>query len=101
MSKEEIVRVARRIVAREIDPVLGCRLIVRLQGPLSDEQRQDQDLLTVVGIESETDQFPLGEARSQWDPEALANQDRQRAEYLGNIETALFEACRSIIEKFA
>lgn len=101
MSKQEIARVARRIVAKEIDPVLGCRLIVRLQGPLSDAERQDQDLLTVVGIESETDHFALGEARSQWDPAALANQDRQRTEYLERIETTLYEACRSIIEKYA
>lgn len=101
MSKKEIVDVARRILAKEIDPLLGCRWIVQHQDALSDDERQDEDLLTIVGIESETDGSPLGEVRSQWDPAALALQDRKRAEYLGSVEGALYEACRSIIEKFA
>jgi tRNA G37 N-methylase Trm5 len=101
VSKQEIVAVARRILAKEIDPLVGCRSIVRHQDALSDEERRDQDLLTLVGIESETDHFPLGDVRLRWDPEALAHQDRQRAEYLQTVEGTLYDACSSIIEKFS
>ena len=101
MSRTEIVSIARRIVAKEIDPLLGCRLIVRHQGSLLDVERQDPSLLVLVGVESETDHFPLGEVRSHWDPSALAQQDRQRAEYLQRVEKDVLDACRAIIVKYS
>jgi hypothetical protein len=99
-SKQKIVGLARRIVAREIDPLEGCRLIVQFQGELSDGERRDPDFATLVGVESETDHFPTGAAREHWDPDALAEQDQQRAEYLQKNETFVLEACRGIIDKF-
>jgi hypothetical protein len=100
MSKHEIATIARRILAREIDPLEGCRWVVRHQHALSEEERRDPDLTVLVAIESETDHFATGIARRQWDRGALAEQDRQRTEYLQRNERFLFEACKALIEKF-
>ena len=35
----------------------------------------DEDLLTFVGIDSETDTFPIGQVRKYWDAIALARED--------------------------
>ena len=101
MSKEEIVIIAGRVLAKEMDPLEGCRWIVRHQEALSEEERQDPNFVRLVGIESETDHFAMGVARQHWDPRALAEQDRERAEYLQRVEGNLFEACRGIIAKFS
>jgi|SRR4051794_19843774 hypothetical protein len=101
MSKQKIVGLARDIVGREIDPLEGCRRIVQFQADLSDEERRDPDFATLAGVESETDHFPTGAAREHWDPDALAEQDQQRAEYLQRNVAYVLEACRGIIDKFS
>ena len=101
MSKETIVAIARQVLAKEIDPLEGCRAIVRNQGGLSAEERDDPDLTTLVAIESETDDLPMGTVRDLWDSKALAQQDRRRAKYLSRVKSDLFKACRALIERFA
>jgi len=66
MSKEQIVRIARQVLADEIDPLEACRAIVRSQDGLSDTERDDPDLTTLLAIESETDDLPMGRVRELW-----------------------------------
>jgi hypothetical protein len=101
VSKTELVSVAAQVLANEMDPLEGCRWIVRHQSALSEEERLDPSFVRLVGIESETDQFAMGVARQNWDAQALAEQDVRRAEYLRRVQLDLLEACRLIIEKFS
>jgi hypothetical protein len=100
-TNQEIVSVAARVLAGQMDPIEGCRWIVRHQSLLSEEQRRDAAILTLVGIESETDHFAVGAARQNWEPDALAQQDLRKAEYLHRIEPSLLEACKAIVAKFS
>ena len=99
MSKREIVTIATQILNGEIDPLEGCRRIVRQQGTLSEAERRDPDFATLVGIESETDAFPSSEARQHWDARALAELDRERAVYVERNRKWLVDACRAIVSK--
>jgi hypothetical protein len=101
VTKKDIVEVAGRILANEMDPLEGCRWIVRHQQLLSAEERHDADFLTLVGIESETDTFAMGAVRERWSPEALAEQDRYREEYLARVRRDLLDACSAIIAKLS
>lgn len=101
MSKKEIVTVAARVLSREMDPIEGCRWIVRHQSSLSEIERRDPAVLTLVGIDSETDHFAIGTARQNWEPHALAEQDSRKEEYLQRIEDSLFEACKAIVGRFS
>jgi hypothetical protein len=96
-----VLTVARQIVAGEIDPLEGCRAIVHVGVDLRTEDRDDPDFLILRGIESETDHFPMGVVRQQWDEIALAEQDRLRAAYLERNRESLIEACWSIIRKYS
>jgi hypothetical protein len=99
MTRSEIAVIARRILTREIDPIDGCRAIVRRQGVLSSEERGDPDFRVLVAIESETDHIPAQDSRDRWSAMALREKDRQRAEYLARNELALRDACKALVEK--
>lgn len=100
MTRQEIITTAEQILARQVDPLEGCRSIVQSQSRLSEEDRLDPDLLTLVGIDSETDHFPTGDVRQRWNPESLRLLDAQRLEYLARNESLLREACSALIKKF-
>lgn len=101
MAKKEIVEIACRVVAGEVDLLEGCRAIVRNQDGLTDEDRNDPDLMTLVAIESETDDLPLGRVRDLWERSALAEPDRRRAAIVSRTKKDLIQACRALIEKFS
>jgi hypothetical protein len=101
MSKQELVKAAKRILAGDLDPLEGCRLIVRIEQLLPKTYRDDPDLLTLVAIESETDHFAMGEARSYWTSSALEEQDRGRAAYVAKNGDVLRSACRNLIAKIS
>jgi hypothetical protein len=101
MSKQDIVAAAMQVVAGTLDPLEGCRRIVRQQCELTEEERQDPDFLTIVGIESETDSFPSDEVREHWQGQDLAELDRLKEEYLQRNRRWLVDACRAIALKFS
>ncbi len=100
MSKREIAAIAKKVLAREIEPIEGCRSMVKLQQSLDAASRSDPDFLTIVAIESETDHFVLGAERKNWESQALNDLDRKRQEYLQRNQGYLHDACKAIIDKF-
>lgn len=95
-AQREIAAIAARIADQSLAIPEGLREIVRLRHSLAEADRDDPDLLSLVGVESEIDEFPVGETRSRWAAEALAEQDRALNEYLGRARETLFAACRSL-----
>jgi hypothetical protein len=60
----------------------------------------DPDFVTFVGIDSETDQLPLGEVRKHWASEALEEKDIaiQQSETL--YRSQAIEAARNLVKKY-
>src|SRR5258708_382423 len=93
----EILRLTERLIAGEIGIVEGCRQMVPHLGPAN--LRDDDDAVVILAVESETDDLPVGQARSLWNQEALAGLDREREEYEDRLRAQVITACRSLAEK--
>jgi hypothetical protein len=96
-NRQKIAAVATAILGGGIDPFAGCRRIVELVG---NAERDDADILTIRGIESETDHLPLPEHRALWDPTVLAEKDIKIQAYLKLVGPVLREACFRLAAKW-
>lgn len=94
---EQIAEVLRQVLDRKIHPIEACRALVRMRDLFPDPN--DDDFLALVGIESETDDLPLGDVRTLWAPSALAGKDAELREYLQRVEHTLTDACSSLLAK--
>lgn len=83
----------RGMVSGSIGLIEGCRALVPLLPSLPPEIMASEPALTVVGVESETDTFPLGHQRALWAPDSLRRADEELAEYLDAVREPLVTAC--------
>jgi hypothetical protein len=93
--KEKTIRVCRAVLNNEMAIIEASRILSgRLQG-----FEKDPDFITFVGIDSETDHLPVGEVRKHWNPEVLAQKDKEIAECENFYRVRALEACERIIKK--
>jgi hypothetical protein len=97
-AKLKVQELARKIAVQDMDPILGCRAIVGMLRYLDERVVKHDSILTIRGIESETDDLPVGPERNNWEKCALAEKDREMTEYLAKVAPALKEACLEISE---
>ena len=108
MQHEELVRSIRRqavatakgMLAHEIGFLVGARTLAALH-PEAGVADDDADFLAFVGIDSETDDLPLGEQRLHWDAQALARLEpdiEAAEEWAWDFGE---KACLALIERFA
>jgi hypothetical protein len=93
------VRIARSILDGSMPVFLGCK---DLLGPLARlGVHHEKPFLTITGVESELDQFPIRpDERKLWNQEAVARADKKLAVWLPSIQEQVFHACRAVIERF-
>lgn len=100
---------------RELRAQVWCRLIGELESLMSGhrgiteasriisalrfdlEEESNALFLPFVGIDSETDTFPLGHVRDRWQPAALAALDVRRSELEAIYRPAAFEAAEKLL----
>lgn len=73
----------------------GCRRVSRLVFDLN--QRSNKLFLPFVGVDSETDRFPLGDVRTRWSPAALARADEERANVEKHHKSFVANACTALL----
>jgi hypothetical protein len=69
------VEIARGILDGSISIIAGSRQLRAFCGGHGRIDEFDPDFLTFVGIDSETDDLPVGENRRHWGADALAKKD--------------------------
>ena len=94
----KVVAIARNILSGESGIVAGARQLVGWRFDLGAEQ--DPDFTYFVGLDSETDGFPIGEARSRWSADALKSKDEQLRAYEASVRNVVFRICRNLIQKY-
>jgi hypothetical protein len=99
-DQSQIVNAAEQILRGEIDPVLGCRAIVARLRSCDPAIASLPLFLAIKGFESETDHFPLGDARTRWDLDELSKLDQERVAYTADCEQTLRVACQEIVAFF-
>lgn len=99
-ARRDVVAAARVILDGTLGVVEGSRRIAWLRHDV-DPTQEDEHLLSIAGIESQTDHLPIGDWRREWDPEALARFDAEREECERFFRDQAMEACRAIVSRYA
>lgn len=91
----DAAKTAREILAGAIDPLEGCRMLLR-EG--SNLRRVVPDAFDVISaIASELDDIPKGAERRMWSPQALAKLEHEERSYIAQVREQLEKACRQIV----
>lgn len=97
--RSELVETASKMLDGELDLIEGCRRIVRLRFEL--DEPEDEIFLPLVGVESETDDLPIGNLRDELSSDALSSKDQEKANYLAKVKSNILDTCERIIAKFS
>ncbi len=97
-AAEKIVALARGILSGESGIAEGSRHLAALSFDVGAEN--DPDFVFFVGVDSETDDLPIGLARQHWNRDALRVKDAELAAYEANVREKAFGVCRSLIHKY-
>jgi hypothetical protein len=97
--ERQLVAIAQDVLAERIGVIDGARQMMPLRPDL-DPDNEDEDLLAITGIESQTDHLPLGAWRTQWSAEALRAKDEEIAENEAFFRDTMFRRCRSLVERY-
>jgi hypothetical protein len=95
---DSIVETAEGVIGRSVGVVEASRRLMEIAAEL--DAWEDDDLLYFQGIDSQSDAFPLGIARQQWDPAALVREDHARAQFEASVYANAVERCRSLIARY-
>lgn len=99
LQRQRAIALARSILDGEIGPVEGSRYMVRFRGTLDLGYEQEYELLSLfIGLDSVTDDLPIGPERNSWAPEALQEVDARIAAYEDDHREAAFSDCRRLID---
>jgi hypothetical protein len=95
---QQVVATARDFLVGNISVTEAARRLVGLAHELG--AAFEDPFLTFVGIDSETDTFPLGEVRNNWNPDALLKEDAEREFYEASVRERALEAAGEILQRY-
>ncbi|MEK7706284.1 MAG: hypothetical protein AAB426_15090 [Myxococcota bacterium] len=61
----------------------------------------DPDLVVFIGVDSETDDLPVGDVRALWNRDALREKDVELARANDLYRESVERACRNILRRYA
>ncbi len=93
--RQQIVTTASGVLTGEVEIIEGCRRLVVLAAQAEDQL--PSSFSVIRGVESETDDHPVGQARLQYSPHTLAAADRSVAAYIEGARPLILEACNDLI----
>lgn len=95
VKRIEVLNVAKSMLSGELHLIEGVRRLCDLRSEIDDPE--NHVFLAIRGIESETDHFPIGQARSNCDPNYLNKLDAEMESYLSEAQGDILHACEEII----
>src|SRR6266700_1283679 len=98
LASAKIVATAQHILSGQLGIVAGARQLSGLRFDVGAEH--DSDFIFFVGVDSETDNLPVGNVRSRWSSDALKTKDEELQVYQASVRERAFEVCRSLIQKY-
>jgi hypothetical protein len=94
----KIVAICEAILNEEIGIIAGSRRLKSLGYELCGDH--DEDFLTFVAMDSETDHLPVDSERRNWSVEALERKDKEITEAEAFYKDNAFAACRELMKRF-
>lgn len=99
IANQKIVDICHKVINEEIGIIEGCRELVSLRGQYNLEE--DELFDPIVGVDSETDDYPLGDVRELFSKDYLDRLDREVGGYILKVRLSVIEDCRNLIEKYS
>jgi len=96
--RRRVVETATAILEGRVCVTAGARVLSELALDLL-AQREDS-FVVFLGVDSETDAFPLGDVRSHWNPNALVREDASRQLYEQTVRPRVNLACGELIRRY-
>ena len=96
--RRELVETAKSMIAGDLDLVRGCRRLNRLSRSI--DPLNSSIFNPIIGFESETDDYPLDEARSKYEKAYLEKVDREILEYSDRARSSVLNSCQLIIAEY-
>jgi hypothetical protein len=93
-----VVEAAQAVVAGKLSAIEASRLFVGLAAELG--AINDADFRFFVGLDSDTDHFPLGTPRELWNARALKREDAERRKLEKSVYREAVARCLALIEKY-
>ncbi len=94
-----VVETARAVIAGTLGPVDAARRFVGMAAEL--DALDEEAFRFFLGLDSESDQFPLGTFRNLWRVDALKREDDARKEYEAHVRDEAVRHCQSLVAKYA
>jgi hypothetical protein len=96
-ARRAIADAARSFVDGSAHAVDVCRTILSLSVPA---ELEDGDELDVIrGVESQTEDYPLGDLREKYSPDYLRRVEAETEAFLARMRPALDDACRRLMSR--
>lgn len=97
-AKDRAVAMARKVLDGEVGVIEGARALVGLMH-LDSEIASGEDFNSLCGIDSETDDLPIGRVREEWHQDSLVEKDREIARCEDFYGDRVRSACERIIAR--
>jgi hypothetical protein len=99
-AEQNVAQVAQAILDGRISIIAGARQIRQFCGGHAGLDERDPDLITFVGIDSETDDLPIGDVREYWAPDVLAQKDLEIERCEAMYREPALEAASHLVARF-
>jgi hypothetical protein len=96
---DSVVETAHALIARSIGVIEATHRFMELAAEL--DALDDEDFSYFLGLDSQSDGFPIGAARELWSAKALQREDVARLKYEESVFGDAVAHCRRLIAKYA
>ena len=100
MQRRRVAELARQILSGELDVLDGSSRIASLRGEIEIDLNDD-DIMTFVGVMSETDHLPVGAEAQNWSHEALARKEPDVRRARAWATDIVRQPCANLVSRFA
>jgi len=87
------------MLSGEVNLIAGVRRILSLSAAIGDIG--NEVFIPIRAIDSETDHFPLGDVRLNWEPSALSRVDVEMKDYLADAKEDILRSCQEIVQLYS
>jgi hypothetical protein len=94
-----VVQTAHALISKSIGVVEAARQLMELAAEL--DALDDDDFEYFIDVDSQSDGFPVGIARQQWDSAALEREDQARRTFEESVYAEAVTHCRSLIAHYS
>lgn len=95
-ARARVAQIAKGMLSGDIDLIVGARELCDLRHTIGESE--NQVFLPIIGFESDTDDYPIGDLRRRYEPAQLQQIDKEIAAYVQQAKPGVLAACRRILE---